>query len=109
METKSELDNKAMIRKIETALSYYDMVRNSQRAYYERMREKKKAEGTYKGRGRPRKQKEEDAPYPPLPPSTDDENTPSVASSQVAVPQTLPSLPPASQSGRRKVRLSASV
>ena len=71
METKSELDNKAMIRKIETALSYYDMVRNSQRAYYERMREKKKADGTYKGRGRPRKVKEEDAPYPPMPSSTE--------------------------------------
>jgi hypothetical protein len=54
MENK-EMDNKAMIKKIETALSYYEMVRNSQKAYYERRREKKKAEGTYRGRGRPRK------------------------------------------------------
>ena len=71
---EKELDNKAMIKKIETALSYYDMVRNSQRAYYERLREKKKADGTYKGRGRPRKIKEEieTAPYPPMPPSAPD-------------------------------------
>jgi hypothetical protein len=67
-----EIDNKAMIKKIETALSYYEMVRNSQKAYYEKLRNKKKEEGTYRGRGRPRKNKEqEDAPYPPTPNSPD--------------------------------------
>lgn len=105
---EKELDNKAMIKKIETALSYYDMVRNSQRAYYERLREKKKADGTYKGRGRPRKIKEEqEVPYPPSPVSPDD--LPFAAVSLPVVPQTLPSLPPVSQSGKRKVRQSASV
>jgi len=111
---EKELDNKAMIKKIETALSYYDMVRNSQRAYYERLREKKKADGTYKGRGRPRKIKEEveECPYPPMPPSappTDPVCMPSAVPSQVVLPQILPSLPPVSQTGKRKVRQSASV
>jgi hypothetical protein len=52
------MDNKAMLRKIETALSYYDMVRNAQKKYYEKQRDKKKADGVYRGRGRPRKEKE---------------------------------------------------
>lgn len=67
----SAASNKAMIKKIETALSYYDMVRNAQKAYYNRLRDKKKEAGTYRGRGRPRKVVE-DPPYPPLPASTDD-------------------------------------
>lgn len=51
------MDNKAMLRKIETALSYYDMVRNAQKKYYEKQRDKKKADGVYRGRGRPKKEK----------------------------------------------------
>ena len=50
-----EMDNKKILRHIETALNYYDMVKKSQREYYQRLREKKKADGTYRTRGRPRK------------------------------------------------------
>lgn len=50
-----ETDNKKILRHIETALNYYQMVRKSQRDYYERLRNQKKADGTYRGRGRPRK------------------------------------------------------
>ena len=64
-----ETDNKKMLRHIETALNYYDMVRKTQRDYYERLREKKKADGTYRGRGRPRKVAIVD---PVVPPSTED-------------------------------------
>jgi hypothetical protein len=44
-----------MLKKIETALSYYEMMKASQKKYYEKGILKKKEEGTYRGRGRPRK------------------------------------------------------
>ena len=117
---EKEMDNKAMLRKIETALSYYDMVRNAQKKYYEKQRDKKKADGVYRGRGRPRKEKEttvspslaQPSSHPPSStpvPASDPEYTPSAVPSQVVVPQTEPFSLPAFQSNKRKVRLSASV
>jgi len=49
------MNSKALLKRIETALSYYDMMRDAQRKYNQKKKEAKIAAGEYKGRGRPRK------------------------------------------------------
>jgi hypothetical protein len=41
--------------RIEKALRHYESMRRASSAYYERKRQGKIADGTYKGRGRPKK------------------------------------------------------
>ena len=51
--------------RIQAALRLMESHRKASAAYYGRIREKKKEDGTYKGRGRPRKEpKEPDAVAP---------------------------------------------
>lgn len=42
--------------RIEKALRHYESMRRASAAYYERKRQTKIADGTYKGRGRPKKE-----------------------------------------------------
>ena len=42
--------------RIEKALRHYESMRRASSAYYERKRQSKIADGTYKGRGRPKKE-----------------------------------------------------
>lgn len=42
--------------RIEKALRHYESMRRASAAYYERKRQGKMADGTYKGRGRPKKE-----------------------------------------------------
>jgi hypothetical protein len=45
----------AQIASIATALKHYEAVKRASNAYYERKRQAKKDAGTYRGRGRPKK------------------------------------------------------
>lgn len=47
--------------KVDVALRHYEALRNAQLNYLERKRQAKKEAGTYRGRGRPRK----NVPTPP--------------------------------------------
>lgn len=57
------MDPNATFNDMIIAMRNYENMRRASRAYYERKKQKKIEEGTYRGRGRPRKN---DTPLPPI-------------------------------------------
>lgn len=49
------MDPKTTVNEIMIAMRNYENMRRASRAYYERKKQKKIDDGTYRGRGRPRK------------------------------------------------------
>ena len=57
------MDPNTTVNEIMTAMRNYENMKKASRAYWERKKQKKIEEGTYRGRGRPRKN---DTPLPPI-------------------------------------------
>jgi len=57
------MDPNITLNEMMTAVKNYENMKKASREYYARKKQQKIAEGTYRGRGRPRK---DDTPLPPV-------------------------------------------